>query len=194
MKAYLYDFDKTICPGDCGSQFWLFCLKKKPWLIVFLPIQFIGGLCKVLKICESVQRTCSIHSYVRGIDTKKLADEFCEMKLRTVYPYFLERKRDCPTVVCSASPDFILNPICEKLGIEHLVCTKADAKTGKILSRTCKGKEKVVRLKEEFPDFSYSEVYSDSIKHDTPILSLGNTAYLIKDGDVSVITSLEEAK
>lgn len=148
----------------------------------------------MLKICESVQRTCSIHSYVRGIDTKKLADEFCEMKLRTVYPYFLERKRDCPTVVCSASPDFILNPICEKLGIEHLVCTKADAKTGKILSRTCKGKEKVVRLKEEFPDFSYSEVYSDSIKHDTPILSLGNTAYLIKDGDVSVITSLEEAK
>ncbi len=187
MKAYLYDFDKTVCPSDCGSRFWLFCLRKKPWLIVFLPVQIIGGLCKVLKICEKLQRTCSIHSYIRGIDTKKLADEFCEMKLKTVYPYFLSRKRDLPTVVCSASPEFILRPICQKLEVDYLICTKVDSHRGKILSATCKGHEKVVRIKSELPDFTFEEVYSDSIKHDTPILLLGEKAFLVTDGKVSLI-------
>ncbi|MBQ3150803.1 MAG: haloacid dehalogenase-like hydrolase [Clostridia bacterium] len=184
MKAYLYDFDKTICPGDCGSQFWLFCLKKRPWLIVFLPIQMIGGLCKVLKICEPLQRRCSIHSYVRGIDTESFVSEYCDKKIKTVFPYFHNRKRDLPTVVCSASPDFILKPICKKLEVEYLVCTEVDGKSGKILSKTCKGKEKVIRLNEKLEGFTYAEVYSDSEKHDLPILKLGEKAFLVTDGKV----------
>ena len=184
MKAYLYDFDKTICPKDCGSEFWFFCLKRKPWLIIYIPIQLVGGVCKILKICEPLQRKCSIHSYVRGIDTEKFAKEFCDKKIKTVYEYFKNRKRDLPTVVCSASPDFILEPICKELEIDYLVCTKADKKSGKLLSKTCKGTEKVVRLKAELPDFTYEEVYSDSIKHDTPILNLGKHKFLVKDGNI----------
>ena len=89
-----------------------------------------------------------------------------------------------PTVVCSASPDFILKPICKKLEVEYLVCTEVDGKSGKILSKTCKGKEKVIRLNEKLEGFTYAEVYSDSEKHDLPILKLGEKAFLVTDGKV----------
>ncbi|MBQ7595489.1 MAG: phosphoserine phosphatase, partial [Clostridia bacterium] len=39
MMIDLYDFDKTVYPKDSTSDYWLFCLKKKPKLIKYLPKQ-----------------------------------------------------------------------------------------------------------------------------------------------------------
>ena len=42
MLADLYDFDKTVFDGESGSEFWLFCLKRHPSIIRFLPKQAAG--------------------------------------------------------------------------------------------------------------------------------------------------------
>ena len=44
MIADLYDFDKTVFNGESGSEFWLFCLKRHPRIIKYLPKQLKGLL------------------------------------------------------------------------------------------------------------------------------------------------------
>ena len=44
MIADLYDFDKTVFNGESGSEFWLFCLKRHPRIIKYIPKQLKGLL------------------------------------------------------------------------------------------------------------------------------------------------------
>ena len=46
-------------------------------------------------------------------------------------------------VVISASPEFLLKPICEKININYLIASRVDIKTGVLLGKNCYGKEKV---------------------------------------------------
>jgi len=186
-KAYLYDFDNTICAGDAGSGFWLFCLVRNPWLIVFLPVQAIGSFCYMLGIFHKIQRKFSVYCFLRVIDSEKMVEKFWDKRQKRIFPFFLERKRDLPTVVCTASPDFIIKPICERLGVEKVIATKVNTKTGKMISKACKRSEKVIRLEEELPGCEFSEVYSDSLKNDIFILKLGQRAFHTVHGKVSEI-------
>lgn len=184
MHVYLYDYDKTIAPGDTGSEFWLYCLLRRPYILLLLPFQIIGGVCYLLRICDKLSRVCSIHCYMRFLNAEKLAQGYAKKKLKKTYSYFYGRKTDKPTVVCSASPTFLLKPICDALGVEYLIATDVDPKTGVIQTKVCKFEEKVRRLKEAYPDFVYDEVYSDSLKNDIYILRLGEQAFHVVDGKV----------
>ena len=182
MHVQLYDYDGTIRPGDTGSAFWLFCLVRRPYILLFLPFQALGGLCYMLGVCERFSRICSVHCYMRALNAPKLAQRFAARQLRKIYPYFLSRDRSLPTVVCSASPAFLLAPICGALGVDTLVATDVDPHTGVIRSPVCKGERKVQRLRAEYPLFQYDAVYSDSLRHDMPILRLGNRAFRVENG------------
>ena len=39
MRIDVYDFDGTIYDGDSTVDFWLYCLRRKPSLLRFLPHQ-----------------------------------------------------------------------------------------------------------------------------------------------------------
>ena len=45
-----YDFDETIYDGDSSVDFYLYCLKRKPSIIIMAPIQIYGVLLYILKI------------------------------------------------------------------------------------------------------------------------------------------------
>lgn len=189
-EAYLYDFDGTICPGDAGSGFFFYCLLRRPYILVFLPFMLIGGLCYILGILPKLYRFCSVYCYLPVINAKKLAKGFAKKKASTVYAYFAQRNRDLPTVVCSASPEFLLRPICDLLEVEYLVATDVDVRTGFIRSGVCKGRNKIEKLSEAFPDCHFREVYSDSLRHDIHILKLGDKAFHIVKGEVRELTTL----
>ena len=182
MCADLYDYDGTVCPGDTGSAFWLYCLLRRPYILVFVPIQIVGILCYMFGADGKLARRMSVYCFLRAVDGQKLGRRFAEKRVRKTFPYFLERDRTRPAVVCSASPEFLLRPICDALGVEHLVATQVDPRTGVLHGRTCKEKEKVRRLGEELPDVTYENVYSDSLLHDVHILRLGRTAYHVVRG------------
>lgn len=194
LHVQLYDYDKTVCPGDTGSAFWLYCLVRRPYILVFLPFQLVGGICYRLGILERLHRVCSIHCYMRALDAPALAQRFAERRLRKIYPYFRARPRDVPTVVCSASPAFLLEPVCAQLGVDTLVATDVDPRTGVVRGRVCKGAEKARRLQTEHPQYQYDAVYSDSLRHDRPILRLGKAAYLVRKGTpVSICVPSDES-
>ncbi len=183
MRADLYDYDGTICPGDTGSAFWLYCLLRRPYILMFIPIQIIGILCYFCGANGKLAQNTSVYCFLRAVDGQKLAQRFAEKRIRKTFRYFTERDRTRPTVVCSASPAFLLRPICDALGVDDLVATDVDPKTGVLRGKTCKEKEKVRRLCESLPDVLYENVYSDSLKHDAYILKLGQTAYHVVHGE-----------
>ncbi len=193
MIADLYDYDGTICPGDTGSAFYLYCLARRPYILIFLPFQLLGGLCYKLHILDSFSRRCSIHCYMRAINAPRLAERFAKKRVQKTFAYFLRRDQSRPAVVCSASPAFLLQPICAQLGVAHLIATDVDPHTGRIRTPVCKGARKVEFLHRALPDTVYARVYSDSLRHDAPILRLGTQAFLVRRGTVRELQNLDKA-
>lgn len=187
MKANLYDFDKTVFPADSETVFWLFCLKKQPKLLRFLPCQIISMIRFSLKLGDTDRMKSKLFGFLKAIDSEKMVESFWAENDKHIYPFFINRDTSLPTVVCSASPEFLLKPICERLGVQKLIGTKMNPETGEISGRNCKGKEKVKRISAELPDYNFYCVYSDSIKHDGPILALGERNFKATKGKIEEI-------
>jgi phosphatidylglycerophosphatase C len=187
MKANLYDFDKTVFPTDSETIFWLFCLKRQPGLLRFLPGQIVSMLRFSLKLGDTDKMKSKLFGFLKAVDCEKMVQAFWDENYKHIYPFFIKRDTALPTVVCSASPEFLLQPICEKLGVQKLIGTKMNPKTGEISGRNCKGKEKVSRIASEFPDYTFNCVYSDSIKHDGPIFALGERTFKATKGTITEI-------
>lgn len=170
MEMDIYDFDKTIVPFDSGSLFTLYCLIHYPWIIIYLPIIAAAALLMLFKIINftSFKKTCFM--FIPLIPLQKAVKGFWDKHEKDVHKWFLKDKRNY--VVISASPDFLLNEISQRLSFDNLICTRHNSKNGIIIGENCRDGEKVRRFKEEFPDAKVIDVYSDSLHHDRPIFSL----------------------
>ena len=95
-----------------------------------------------------------------------------EHKLRE---YYLLQKHQTDVIV-SASPEFMLMPICAKLGV-NLIASRVDPKTG-VSQTNCFGEEKVRRFRALYPDVHVHSFYSDSLS-DTPLAKLAQESFLV---------------
>lgn len=182
MQIDIYDFDKTIVPFDSGSLFWGYCILHYPWILFLIPVQLVGIILMLLKIIDftAFKRVC--FSFVPFVPLERAVKGFWDRHEKQVHKWFFERKRH--SVVISASPDFLLGEIQKRLGFDDLICTRHNAKTGAIIGKNCRDEEKVRRLFELYDKDSTEvvDVYSDSLKHDRPIFSLGQSCYHIVKG------------
>ena len=187
----IYDFDKTIVPFDSGSLFALYCAVHYPWVLICLPIISVTGLLKYLNIISFTTFKKSCFMFVPLIPVKKAVKKFWDKYEKDVFDWWLEKdKRNY--VVISASPDFLLNEISERLSFDHLISTRHN-KNGIIIGENCRNEEKVSRFKKEFPDAKVVDVYSDSLHHDKPIFSLASgQCYHINNGKVEPIDYKEK--
>ncbi len=181
MKADIYDFDKTVIPFDSGSLFLLYCFVRHPYLIFLLPYYAVAGLLLALQIINIEKFKKHIFCFVRFINLEKNVKGFWDRYECKVYDWFRPENRERTAIVISASPDFLLGEIKERMKIEYLLCTRHDRKTGTLLGRNCRFHEKVRRYNEAFGDkgFEIVCVYSDSTEHDGPIFSLGERCFHI---------------
>ncbi len=187
MTADLYDFDKTVFPKDSATAYWLFCLKKNPVIIKHLPHQIISGMKFLLGRIDLSLFKQEFFCFVRSIDAVKEAEAFWDENGNKIYEWFEPDKNDVKTVVCSASPEFEIEPILKKLGADVIIGTKIDPVTGKMTGKNCKGKEKVERIKKEAGEFVFRNAYSDNPESDAPLLSLAENRYVIKKGKINKI-------
>jgi HAD superfamily phosphoserine phosphatase-like hydrolase len=187
LLANLYDFDKTVYPRDSGTDFFKYCLRKKPSLIKYLPKIAVSGLKFVMHIGDNDINKSNLYCFVKGVYVQQLARDFWDEHIDEIYPFFLPQNRDLPAVVCSASPEFFLKPVCEKLKVDTLIATKVNPRTGVIFGKNCKGHEKIERIKKQLPDYEFENVYSDSIKNDKEMLSLGKKAFKATKGRLEKI-------
>lgn len=187
MDIDIYDFDKTIVPFDSGSLFCVYCLVHYPYLLLllpfFAPVLIFALILMLVKIISFTDFKKICFLYAALIPLKKAVKGFWDKYDNQVHKWFYDRKRY--SVVISASPDFLLEEIQNRLGFDKLICTRHNSKTGIIIGENCRDEEKVTRLYQEFDrdTINVIDVYSDSLRHDKPIFSLGKNCYHIVNSE-----------
>lgn len=173
----VFDFDKTIYDGDSSIDFYIYSLKENIWIIRYLPIQIYGMLMYKLKIKPKEYFKEKYFSFLKGIKDIDLKIEcfWNKNEKKIKYDLFKDKKN---MIVISASPEFLLEPICKKIGVSKLIATKVDKKTGKFLGKNCYGEEKVNRLNKEYNKYVINEFYSDSIS-DRFLADISKKSFLV---------------
>lgn len=179
----VYDFDGTIYDGDSTVDFYFYCLRKRPRITVYIFRQIVGILRHAVGAIDTTRMKEEFFSFLSVLDdSEKLAVSFWEGRRGRIKNWYLEQKRE-RDVVISASPEFLLRPICASLGIEPPIATQMDPRSGRIQGQNCKGEEKVLRFAERFPEEDIQRFYSDSLS-DTPLAKLAARAFLVKGNDL----------
>ena len=178
----IYDFDGTIYDGDSSVDFYFFALRKKPSLIRFIPKQLYGFVLYKFKKIDKTALKERFFAFLSEIDAEKLLDEFWDKNEKKIFEYYLKRQ-SVDDIIISASPEFLLKPICQRLGVKYLIASKVDVKSGKFDGKNCRGSEKVKRLYDELGVDSFDNFYSDS-NADLPLARLSKKAYRIVKGNV----------
>lgn len=179
----VYDFDKTIYNGDSTIDFYLFSLGRNPLLLRYLPLQIWGWILYLFGKIDKTAFKERFFCFVKGIDCAAYVAAFWTKNKAKMANWYLSQQQE-EDVVISASPDFLLRPICKELGIRHLIASDVDAETGAFGSANCYGAAKVERFKEVFGEQPIHGFYSDS-RSDSPMAQLADHAFLIVKGKVT---------
>ena len=180
----VYDFDRTIYDGDCTVDFYFYCLRHYHKTRILLPGVIWFGMLYCFKIIKKDEFKSKFFKFATLIpDIDKAADKFWEERKNKIKDFYKKTKRP-DDVIISASPQFVLNSICNTLGIKHLICTNVDMSTGKIIGKNCFGEEKVDRFKKAgFNTGDVDEFYSDSLS-DSPLAKISKKAYIVIKNDL----------
>lgn len=179
----VYDFDKTIYYNDSTSDFYVFCLKRHPKIIVHFPKTAGMFILYLLHIKTKTQFKEAMYEFLLEIDSDKDIADFWDTHRNKIKPFYMKQKRS-DDVIISASPEFLLKPICSELGVGCLMASRVDPKTGKYTGINCHGKEKVKRFEEKYSDAVIDEFYSDAYC-DTPLAEKAVRSYMIKGDKIS---------
>lgn len=179
----LYDFDHTIYDGDCSLDFYFFCIRRRPILLIYAPFQILNFLLFAAKLEDRTQFKARFFVFLRHLkNTSKMVDEFWESHFRKIKSWYLtqDHSRD---IIISASPEFLLRPAFAKLKAHTLIATIMNSKTGQVRGKNCRGPEKVARLKKAMGAPQIRKAYSDSLA-DLPILNLAQQKYIVKANEI----------
>ncbi len=175
----VYDFDNTIYKGDSTWDFVLWCIKKKPALILS-HVKTGPAFCafKARLVSKRYFKEKMFSFLQRVPDIENWVEEFWDTHIKNIKTFYLNQQKP-DDIIISASPEFLLTPICKRLGIEYLIASRVDKNTGFYKGQNCFGEEKVYRFNEELGGH-IDEFYSDSLS-DTPLAKLADKAFLVKD-------------
>lgn len=177
----VYDFDGTIYDGDSSIDFFVFCCKKNWKSIWILPGFAISVLRYKFRKCTKEQMKSSYFRFVRCFDQIDwVIDAFWLENSHKMKAFYKKSHRE-DDIIISASPDFLLKPMVEKMHVQ-LLASQVDPQTGQFLGKNCSGEEKVRRL-HEASDESIEEFYSDSLS-DAPLSRLAKRSFLVKKDNI----------
>lgn len=174
----VYDFDNTILRGDSSARFFAWCLTHYPRMWTDLPGQAVNGLLFILKIRPKQAFKQRMFHYFSLIDMDRALRDFWRENLPRVKGWYRENHR-ADDVVISASPEFLIRPACEALGINTVMGSPVDPRTGAYSGLNCHGAEKVRRFRVAYPDAVIENFYSDS-HSDDPLAHIAQKAWMVK--------------
>lgn len=179
----VYDFDGTIYNGDSSIDFFLYALTHKPSVLWKIPKQIWGFVLYGTKRIDKTKLKEYFFCFLTVINTEELTELFWNQNQHKIFDWYLKQQQS-DDVIISASPEFLLKPICGRLGIGRLIASKVDPKTGIFTGENCRGKEKVYRLKGEYKVNCIDNFYSDS-QSDLPLANIADQAFFVEKGVVT---------
>jgi len=181
----VYDFDKTIYRGDSTVDFVLWLYLHKPKTMISIPRTLWFGLLYVIHLTNKLtfkENLYHMFNYVDNMDDA--VEKFVKSHMHKIKLYYLTQKKE-DDVIISASPEFTIKQFGKALGLNYVMASVVDKKTGEYLGVNCHGVEKVRRYREVFSDTPIDEFYSDSLS-DTPLAKIADKAYLVKGNDIKL--------
>lgn len=173
-----YDFDQCIYTGDCTVDFYRFCLRRQRTLLRYTPRQFWGFVLYAFGFIRKTALKAYFFSFLQGVsDLDQTIDEFWEQNIHKIASWYLTRKKESDIII-SASPEFLLRPCCQQIGVNYLVASRVNARTGKFTGENCYGEEKPKRLQEDLGITTVDEFYSDSLS-DLPMAKIAAKSFLV---------------
>lgn len=180
----VYDFDGTIYAGDSTVDFFLHALKTKPSLLRYFPKQAAGFVLYGLKQINKTQFKEYFFSFLSAIDADELTESFWNRNQHKIYDWYLAQQEP-EDIVISASPEFLLRPICRRLNINYLIASRVDPHSGKYFGENCHGQEKARRLAAEHDITHINKFYSDS-NSDLPLARMAEEAFFVRKGTLKI--------
>ena len=178
----VYDFDNTIYSGDSTMDFYFFCLKKHKKIALLLPSLGIAFLkYYVFKSGTKTQFKEKMYSFLRYCDTDKDVAEFWDSHIKNLKEWYLHQKRN-DDVIISASPEFLLKPLEEKLDFT-VIASRVDKNNGKYTGKNCYWDEKVLRFREIYKDAQIEKFYSDHYS-DEPLAQISKEAFIVEENNI----------
>lgn len=173
----VYDFDGTIYNGDSTVDFFLYALKRNPSVLLYLPKQVWGFVLYGIKRIDKTELKEYFFSFLTTINTEDLTESFWNQNQHKIFDWYLKQQNE-DDIIISASPKFLLQPICNRLGIRHLIASEVDPGNGMFTGENCRGLEKVQRLASEYNVTHIDIFYSDS-HSDLPLVKIADKAFFV---------------
>lgn len=210
-----FDLDHTLLPFDTQALFCNFVLRKEGWRRLYLVLYVLALPLFLLRILNLrvMKRVFASYLWKMPKETlEKYVSEFLKTDFeKSLYPAVvaeLERQREEGRllVLNSASPEFYLNGIAEKLGFDRCLGTRMIVEDRmpmlpRIEGPNNKEEEKITAMvaEEIIPDLVEEGVevlldswsYSDS-SADIPLLSIAEHAVMIHPGEKLASVGLEK--
>lgn len=180
----VYDFDETIYNGDSTKRFYFYCIKRHPSCICSIPksiLYFIFYKCKFCSKTKFKEEFYSFLSFIPNIDS--FLENFWRKEISNFNEWYL-KQQEKTDIIITASPEFLVKPACDIIGIKFLIGSRVNKFTGKTIGENCRGEEKVIRLNEQFPGCSVENFYSDSYS-DTPLAKYAKESFMVKKSRIT---------
>ena len=188
----VYDFDNTIYNGESSLDFFLFCAGKNKKVIRYIfPVIIVLIKYKMCRITyeELISKGEKyMEKFLSCLSSPDLMiKEFWNKHQHKIKDFYLKIKQP-DDIIISASSSIILEEICKRLGIKHLLASSIDFENHKI-KYLCYGENKVSLFKKFFPDAVIDNFYSDSL-NDLPMMKLAKKSYIVKGNKIREYTKI----
>lgn len=186
----VYDFDNTIYDGESALDFFFYYIKKTPWLVKYIPKVFHALFKYKLGRITAEQALDNygflVEDYFAKIDDPVAdAEDFWNKHEKNIKPFYAKLHRD-DDVIITASPEYSVKIICERLGISSCIGSVIDFENCKI-TRLCMRRFKIPAFLEAFPDAHIENFYTDSEKNDAPLIEMADHAFIVKGSKIKQI-------
>ena len=188
----VYDFDNTIYDGDSTVDFCKYCMNRYPRIIPHVFPVGLLGISMAIGLSTKDRFKAVLYKFLKWIpDIDDAVADFRRGHRKNIQKWYKHQCRDTDVII-SASPEFLLKPVAEELGVT-LIASMVDKKTGKLLGPNNSNEAKVKRFAEKYgggfdagaPGAGIiDEFYSDS-DDDLPMARLAKKAFKVKHGQVS---------
>ena len=176
----IYDFDHTIYDGDCTLDFYFYCIKRRPLLALTALKPILAACLFLLKIKNREYfKEAFYTSFLPRVTAAELLPDFWNAHLHKMKPFYIKQKKDSDLII-SASPRFIVQYAADYLGV-RLIASEVDQETGRLLSKNCRGEQKVTMLYESKilkTNDKIHSFYSDSLS-DAPLAALAEKKFIV---------------
>lgn len=190
MEISFFDFDGTITTHDSLIKFIRFAVGDAKFIVGLAVLSPMLIAYKLKLIPNYKAKQYMISYFFKGMHEDefiKVAKEYSLKHLDAILrPKAMKRiawhkENGHKVVIVSASIECWLKPWCDKHNLD-LIATRLEIKngviTGKFLTKNCYGKEKVIRVKEQYKLDEYDYIYAYGDSHaDKDLLSLAHKSF-----------------